>query len=408
MDVSDSLPLVETPCVLDVLMGLSEASAHPLLEDDMCLWVGENALGRVIERSDQLPSFPILEPADLWSTSGIAIYERGTPLVGDPEVVTPEVVTPEERQMWTAAHQWWASPAGLVLVEYYAMTLDYLLIGKGAVKELRRPVRLNNPHGFDHVEWESDGSSEWNAIREDPKLRFATPGNRPVLIAAPFSPFVWEWGLRCEPTDDDLSDWKDPREGVPAELAQRGDPDMARAARALKGPRLLVQHKTALHYARFWTLMQAAAAPAEHLPRQVRRSLDRSSRKAPKSRPRMGNLWVVDLPRPKPETTVMPEPAGNGRKHSYRYPVRGHWREQWYPSVQSHKPIWIDEHVRGPDSAPFHDYRPEWEREHPVYRLRVKPPPPRAQSDHNGERSGLLWRIRNRVRQRSTRKARAS
>ena len=200
-------------------------------------------------------------------------------------------------------------------------------------------------------------------MQEHAELRFATSGNQPLIVAAPYNPFVWEWGLPCEIVDEFPPDQKNPKERLPTEMTQRGAPDMARAARALKGTPFPLQRQTASHYARFWALTQAAA-PAEYLPRRARRSLDRDSVKTPKSRPRMGSLWVVDLPRPKPDTAPGEEPVGTGRKHSYRYPVRGHWREQWYPTVQTYKHIWINEHTRGPDSGPFYDRRKRWEREH--------------------------------------------
>ncbi|WP_426519538.1 translation initiation factor IF-2 N-terminal domain-containing protein [Diaminobutyricibacter sp. McL0618] len=32
--------------------------------------------------------------------------------------------------------------------------------------------------------------------------------------------------------------------------------------------------------------------------------------------------------------------------------VRGHWRDQWYPSVKDHKRIWIDQHLAGSTDGP--------------------------------------------------------
>ena len=42
-----------------------------------------------------------------------------------------------------------------------------------------------------------------------------------------------------------------------------------------------------------------------------------------------------------------------GRDYQHRWIVRGHWRQQWYPSVESHRPIWINAHAKGPDGAPL-------------------------------------------------------
>jgi hypothetical protein len=39
--------------------------------------------------------------------------------------------------------------------------------------------------------------------------------------------------------------------------------------------------------------------------------------------------------------------SGNGDPRSSRWSVRGHWRQQWYRSRQSHERIWIQEHEAG-------------------------------------------------------------
>lgn len=57
--------------------------------------------------------------------------------------------------------------------------------------------------------------------------------------------------------------------------------------------------------------------------------------------------------------SVLPEQRGKvdggGRTHQNRWIVSGHWRNQWYPSRQDHRPIWIDSHFKGPDGAPILD-----------------------------------------------------
>lgn len=46
--------------------------------------------------------------------------------------------------------------------------------------------------------------------------------------------------------------------------------------------------------------------------------------------------------------------GGSGdREYRHRWMVRGHWRQQWYPSIQQHRPMWIIPHVKGPDGAPL-------------------------------------------------------
>lgn len=44
---------------------------------------------------------------------------------------------------------------------------------------------------------------------------------------------------------------------------------------------------------------------------------------------------------------------GAGRGYRHRWIVRGHWRNHYYPSREAHRPIWIDQHFKGPDGAPI-------------------------------------------------------
>ena len=38
---------------------------------------------------------------------------------------------------------------------------------------------------------------------------------------------------------------------------------------------------------------------------------------------------------------------------THRWMVSGHWREQWFPSLDTHQTIWIAPHVKGPDELPL-------------------------------------------------------
>jgi hypothetical protein len=50
-----------------------------------------------------------------------------------------------------------------------------------------------------------------------------------------------------------------------------------------------------------------------------------------------------------------PDPAGQqpGRDYRHQWIVAGHWRNQWYPSVGEHRPVWIHPHVKGPPGKPM-------------------------------------------------------
>lgn len=49
------------------------------------------------------------------------------------------------------------------------------------------------------------------------------------------------------------------------------------------------------------------------------------------------------------------EAGDSGHARQHRWIVRGHWRNQFYPSRQANRPIWIDPHIKGPDGAPVLD-----------------------------------------------------
>jgi hypothetical protein len=44
---------------------------------------------------------------------------------------------------------------------------------------------------------------------------------------------------------------------------------------------------------------------------------------------------------------------GSSRTYSRRWVVRGHWRRQWYPSLNRHIPIWITDYIAGPPDLPI-------------------------------------------------------
>ena len=44
---------------------------------------------------------------------------------------------------------------------------------------------------------------------------------------------------------------------------------------------------------------------------------------------------------------------GEGPHWKSRWLVRGHYRAQWYPSIQAHKVVWIAPYLKGPEGAPL-------------------------------------------------------
>ncbi|BDZ52338.1 hypothetical protein GCM10025867_51460 (plasmid) [Frondihabitans sucicola] len=85
------------------------------------------------------------------------------------------------------------------------------------------------------------------------------------------------------------------------------------------------------------------AEPAD----DARRKTKAARKKAP-APTRPVNLVYRRTERPAPTTSgVQP------REWTHRWPVRGFYRRQWYPSLQEHRTIWVAAHVRGPADKPI-------------------------------------------------------
>jgi hypothetical protein len=46
-------------------------------------------------------------------------------------------------------------------------------------------------------------------------------------------------------------------------------------------------------------------------------------------------------------------PGDGDREYHHQWIVRGHWRQQWHPKRQVHRPVWIAPHIKGPEGAPL-------------------------------------------------------
>lgn len=64
-----------------------------------------------------------------------------------------------------------------------------------------------------------------------------------------------------------------------------------------------------------------------------------------------GSVNIVHLRRG--EARDHASPGQTVAEWSCRWIVRGHWRQQYYPSTNQRRPLWIMPHVKGPDAAPL-------------------------------------------------------
>lgn len=93
-----------------------------------------------------------------------------------------------------------------------------------------------------------------------------------------------------------------------------------------------------------WLLMQQPIARTTDVEtyRAARRRLERAGHEP-------ATVRVIQLRRAE-------HPGGAGasdREYHHQWIVRGHWRQQWYPSREVHRPVWIAPHVKGPEGAPL-------------------------------------------------------
>ncbi|MGA2669837.1 MAG: hypothetical protein ABSF21_00215 [Dehalococcoidia bacterium] len=68
-----------------------------------------------------------------------------------------------------------------------------------------------------------------------------------------------------------------------------------------------------------------------------------------KPEPEVPLINIITL---RPKTTVL---SGEHRDvdWQYRWLVRGHWRQQWYRSDNTHRAIWITPYIKGPENKPL-------------------------------------------------------
>lgn len=92
---------------------------------------------------------------------------------------------------------------------------------------------------------------------------------------------------------------------------------------------------------------------------QVFRTVETAPRAARRDAKRHGldqeHVTVVKL-RKTESLSLDPTPEydeeGGGHLH-VQFVVRGHWRNQWFPSKGEHRQVWINPYIKGPEDAPF-------------------------------------------------------
>lgn len=93
-----------------------------------------------------------------------------------------------------------------------------------------------------------------------------------------------------------------------------------------------------------WLLMAQPVSSTEDAvyDRASRRRFQRMNEEPPRVR-------VITLRR----SSTSASNSESAREYHHQWIVRGHWRQQWYPARQVHRPVWIAPHIKGPEGAPL-------------------------------------------------------
>ena len=96
-----------------------------------------------------------------------------------------------------------------------------------------------------------------------------------------------------------------------------------------------------------WLLMAQPLAENDEVDvsRPAPKQGGRSGRQRPRSKEQ---VRIIRLRRPPSSST-----GTSDREWHHQWIVRGHWRQQWYPARQVHRPVWIAPHVKGPEGKPM-------------------------------------------------------
>jgi hypothetical protein len=99
---------------------------------------------------------------------------------------------------------------------------------------------------------------------------------------------------------------------------------------------------------RLMATARAARVHEQTPPRPARRRAERAGVARPAAPVRLVDITAGTVRPARPA-----EGGAPGRTYHCRWPVDGHWRDQWYPASEVHRPIWIDGYIKGPEGAPL-------------------------------------------------------
>lgn len=106
------------------------------------------------------------------------------------------------------------------------------------------------------------------------------------------------------------------------------------------------QHEICWIYCAFYLMSQRLAMTVDHkVDRHCRRRAEKAGRECPEF------IRVVTLRRM--EEARKSVPGGAPVDWQWQWNVIGHWRNQWFPTEQKHKPVFIESYMKGPEDKPI-------------------------------------------------------
>ena len=335
-----------------------------LRERETWYWVSASAIDALEDSSwDQGhdDSAPILLPEDLPSLDGIMVLAN--PL-GAPSVHSSDEggrrrsrFGPNAALQALIALRWTTTSDSLLMqAAYGSSALDVMEIGRAdpALNDLAfnpPPGATLRPDTWKHRQ--SRGDDEYGGLRAAP--RRCSDGSPLWLVFA--GPVVWQWARRSTCLDDAdmpaVEDDPGPAAterlfGLPTAAGHYAEPLSPEAItiptqtdlRRLVAMDMLPCRDSDAVVARvahcLWAFASKPLPPTT--PRRVMRDIPKQRRGGGE-----GGLRVVVL---REESEGVQTSGQQGRKRPRRHLVRGHWRQQWYPSIEGHRTKWIAPHLR--------------------------------------------------------------
>lgn len=268
-----------------------------------------------------------LHPEDLPAQVGFMVYAH-PPVAGtaidDRDGITAVSWGPGRGGLWVHT---WATPAP-------AWATGAARIGRALAEQPHDQVLARAIRGSQQPPLEPDAGAPTTEQAGDLFAAGLLPNLRRAPIPPSFLPahgYYWRGVTPMEFTD---------MQGWPGYLPSNGEGMDADAKIALERTILAT-----------WLLMGQTLVRSEQLtaPRAARR---RIAREDPHLDP---TVRYIDLRRARTEPSdhTTDEDRTSTREYRHRWIVRGHWRNQFYPSRNDHRPIWIDPHLAGPEDKPL-------------------------------------------------------